>query len=509
MLNAHFHFKISTFSHSHISNFHIFIGKLSNYQIAKLTMFATRMPIKRFVSFLLIVVTASFLLFSSGGCASVVPPSGGPRDSLPPVILEVDPPNLTTNFNSNRITIQFDEYVELENPFQNLLIAPTPKRFPDVRRRLKTLVINLKDTLEENTTYVFNFQDAIKDVNEGNKAKDLLYVFSTGDYFDSLQLSGNIKVARTAKPDSTLTVLLHRNLEDSAVVKERPRYVTRVDSTGTFLFRYLPPGSYRLYALKDESGTFLYNDRTQLFAFSDSVIVLKGGEQHDPVRLYAYAEEEVPPTADAVVDESNRRLKYTTNLQSNKQDLLQALVFTFENPLKSFDSTKLQLTKDSTFTAATGQRFTLDSTRRILILNMPWQESQLYNLVLKRDFAADSAGRQLLKTDTLSFTTKSKEEYGQVRLTFLNLDMSINPVLLLLQNDVVKNAFPLKTDVLELQLINPEEYDMQILHDRNGNGKWDAGEFFTEKRQPEIITILPRKLTVKPNWLTEFEVKMQ
>ena len=472
-------------------------------------MFAIRMQMKSLLSVFIVVSAFITVLFFSGGCASVVPPSGGPRDSLPPVIVEVDPPNQSTNFNSNKITIKFDEYVDLENPFENLVISPLPKKFPDVRRKLKTIEIKLKDTLEKNTTYVFNFRNTIKDVHEGNKAKDMLYVFSTGAYFDSLQLSGNVKIARTGKADSTLTVMLYNNLNDSAVVKERPRYITRVDTTGTFLFRYLAPGTYRLYALKDQGGSYRYDDKTQIFAFADSAVVLKGGvPPPEPVRLYAYQEEE-DTKGPVTEEEETRRLKYTTNLEGEKQDLLQALEFKFTTPIRIFDPAKMQLTTDSSFTPATGQRFTLDSTKRVLTMNMPWIESKKYNLILERDFATDSVGRQLLKKDTVKFTTKSRAEYGQVKLTFLNLDMNINPVLLLMQNEKVTNAFPLRSNVLELQLINPGDYEMHLLQDRNKNGKWDPGEFFVEKRQPELITKLARTLNVKPNWLTEFEVRIQ
>ena len=131
------------------------------------------MRMKSLLSAFFVVIVAIAIIFSVGGCASIVPPLGGPRDSLPPVIIEVDPPNQSTNFNSNRITIKFDEYVELENYFENMIVSPLPKVFPDVKRKLKTIEIKLKDTLEKNTTYALNFENAIKDVNEGNKAKEI------------------------------------------------------------------------------------------------------------------------------------------------------------------------------------------------------------------------------------------------------------------------------------------------------------------------------------------------
>jgi hypothetical protein len=473
-------------------------------------MFAFYMRIKNFlILFSIITATAFFLFFGSGGCASIVPPSGGPRDSLPPVMIKVDPPNQSTYFTARKILLQFDEYVELNNPFENMIVSPLPKLLPTVTRKLKSVTVKLKDSLEPNTTYVFNFKDVIKDVNEGNKAKDLLYVVSTGNYFDSLQLSGNVKIARTGKPDSTLTIMLYNKLNDSAVVKERPRYIAKPDSSGVFLFRFLAPGTYRMYALKSEGGAYLYTEEEQIFAFADDSIVLNSDVLHEPVQLYAYAEKEPENEQKNNDDDKEKRLKFITNLEGQKQDILQAFTITFANPLQTCDFEKMQLTTDTTFTPATGHRFSLDSTHRILTMNMTWQESTKYNLILEKDFAADSTGRQLLKKDTLTFTTKAKNEYGQVKLTFLNLDMSIHPVVLLMQNGRLKNSFPLKTNVLELALINPGEYEMQILHDKNENGIWDSGRFFMEHRQPELVTPLDRKLNVKPNWTTELEVKMQ
>lgn len=467
------------------------------------------MRARNFLFFLLIIVGMGVLAVFESGCASIVPPSGGPRDTLPPVIVAVNPPHETINFAAKEIKINFDEYIELNDIYKNLIISPLPKIMPEVTRKLRTVTVKIKDTLAPNTTYVYNFAKAIKDLNEGNPAKDLLYVVSTGTYFDSLQLSGNVKMARTRKADSTLMVLLYNNLEDSAILNDRPRYVTRVDTSGTFFFRYLAPGTYRIFALKDESGSYMYNGE-QIFAFADSPIVVRDTPP-PPIRLWAYApekkKEEAAPT-EQVVNKKDRRLKYTTNLESSKQDLLQAFVMTFESPLKVFDSTKIELSIGKDFHSFTEYKFSLDSTKRILTMNVPWLEDSVYNLVLEKDFASDSLNRQLLKKDTISFKTKSKADYGQVRITFLNLDMSINPLLLLSQNDQIKHTFPLSSNVFEMQYCNPGEYKMEIVHDTNKNGKWDPGEFFIEHRQPEMVTPISRELTVKPDWETEFEIRL-
>lgn len=473
-------------------------------------MFANHMRLKSILSLFFTLFVSLLLIYYGSGCASIVPPSGGPRDSLPPKIVEVDPPNETKHFNKQKITFQFDEYVDLNDVYKNLVVSPLPKTIPQVDRKLRTVTVKLKDSLRPNTTYVLNFTDVIKDINEGNKAKDMLYVVTTGDYFDSCQLSGNVKIAKTFKPDSTLTIMLHTNLADSAVEKQRPEYIAKVDSSGNFLFRFLKPGTYRLYALKDEGGAYLYTSPQQVFAFADSAVVI-GPVPPAPVRLYAYAgeEEEKKATAEEQEpDKKEKRIKFQTNLQGDKQDLLEPFTMTFPTALKNYFPEKMELSTDSTFTPETTHRFTLDSTRRIITMNIQWKEGTRYNLILPKDFASDSLDRGLLKPDTIKFAAKERKDYGQARITFNNLDTSVHPVLLVSQGSTLKNSFPLKSNILQIDLYNPGEYDLQILYDRNQNGKWDPGDF-KKQLQPELIVPLDRKLNFKANWTLEPEINLK
>ena len=204
------------------------------------------------------------------GCANIIPPTGGPRDSLPPVLVSANPPMKTLHFDNKKIVLIFNEYLDMKDVRNNMTINPVPKVSPLITSHLRTLTIELKDTLKPNTTYSLNFGNAITDINENNILKNFTYIFSTGNYLDSIQLSGRVIIAYTGKPDSTLVVILHDRLYDSAVAKQRPRYVARLDSLGNYTFRYIKPGLYALYALKDESGTYEYTSNAQIFAFADS-----------------------------------------------------------------------------------------------------------------------------------------------------------------------------------------------------------------------------------------------
>src|ERR1700752_4273641 len=208
---------------------------------------------KRLVAYLFIASLVIGALVVSG-CANIIPPAGGPRDSLPPLLVHANPPDSTTRFPGGKIVLTFNEYVELNNSQENLIFSPIPKIEPFPEAHLRTITIRIKDTLEPNTTYSINFGRSIRDVNEGNEMKNFTYIFSTGNYLDSLELSGRVLMAETGKPDSSLIVILHRSLDDSAVAKENPRYFTRLDSGGHFTFRNLPSGTFRVYALKTEGG---------------------------------------------------------------------------------------------------------------------------------------------------------------------------------------------------------------------------------------------------------------
>jgi len=447
------------------------------------------------------------------GCANIIPPTGGPRDSLPPRLVRVNPPDSSKSFNTKTITFTFDEFIEQpQETFKNLIVSPTPAIPPVVESKLRTLTVKIKDTLEPNTTYYYNFGDAIRDVNEQNVLHNFSYIFTTGSELDSLEFSGNVIVAETGGIDTTMIVMLHRSGIDSAVVKERPRYYTKLDGRGNFRFLYLPPGTYYIYALKDDNNTRNYLSGTQLFAFADTPVVVKSGAA--PVTLYAYAEKKEQPVATVSFTggtrtggnrPDDRRLKFTTT--GPVQDLLGKFSLSFERPIRNLDTTKIQLTTDSTFNPVPSG-WELDSLKKKLTLKTTWTENTLYNIILDKDFAEDSLGRRLLKTDTISFTTKKQTDYGSVKVSFINLDLSQNPVLQFSQGGAVVKTYPLITTEIYEQLFNPGDYDLSILYDANKNGRWDPGQFFGTKRQPELVRPLNKKVSIRANWDNEFEVKL-
>jgi uncharacterized protein (DUF2141 family) len=205
------------------------------------------------------------------GCAQVRSLSGGEKDISAPLALSADPANLTTNFKSFEIEFEFDEYVQLNSIQQELIISPPQAKFPDVRVKQKSLFIKFNSELLPETTYQLNFGDGVVDVNENNKAENLIYVFSTGPVIDSLTAQGVVFDAAQGIKAEKYKVLLFEN--DTAVFssKTNPIYFTKTKSDGDFLLSYLKAGSYSIAALDDKNSNYHWDPGEAIALLNDSI----------------------------------------------------------------------------------------------------------------------------------------------------------------------------------------------------------------------------------------------
>jgi hypothetical protein len=205
-------------------------------------------------------------------CAKISAPTGGPRDRTPPAVVKSTPPDQTKNFKGNKIETEFDEYIALDNINDKFMVSPPMKKKPRVMTRGKSVVVEFDEKLKDSTTYTFYFQDAIKDLNEGNILPNFQFVLSTGPVIDSLSVTGNLYIADNLEVPEKTQVIMYRNLQDSAVEKMLPEYITRVDPTGYFRIDNVRPGIYNLYGLKDNDNSKNYNLPEEEIAFMDSTI---------------------------------------------------------------------------------------------------------------------------------------------------------------------------------------------------------------------------------------------
>ena len=454
-----------------------------------------------------LVLALAVLLVS---CGQQVAPTGGPKDSIPPKLVMAIPEVNAKNFKSDRITLYFDEYITLDNPFEKLTYSPIPKINPNADGKLRTITIKIKDTLEANTTYSIDFGESIKDVNEGNILKNFNYAFSTGEYIDSAFFTGQVFIAETGLIDSTLVAVLHNNLDDSAVTNAKPRYFSRLKGDGSFLFRNLKPGVYNLFAIKDQNGDRKYDQPSELIAYLDNT-VLVGIDTS--VVLYAFEAERIDTTIikksatkQTAKKTEDRRLRFSNNFDGGRQDLLSDLIFTSEHPLKTFDSTKVQLT-DFEFKAIPNFSISKDSTNKKITIKTAWKEGTKYNLIIQKDAASDTLDNAILKTDTLSFNAKKESDYGSVDLKIENFDSTLHPIVFLnknsktfLKQSLIKNRYRVK-------LFEPGDYEVKILFDLNNNGKWDTGDYW-KKIQPERVVARKKPISIRANWDNEILVDL-
>tara|TARA_B100001059_G_scaffold154221_1_gene153933 strand:+ start:1043 stop:2674 length:1632 start_codon:yes stop_codon:yes gene_type:complete len=243
--------------------------------------------------------TLFLIALTTVNCAKRGNPSGGVRDSIPPVIIKINPENYSTNFNEKEIKIYFDEYIKLKDINKELIISPPLKYQPEITPLTigKFIKIKLGDTLKKNTTYSFNFGKSIVDNNEENKLEYFRYVVSTGNYIDSLKLKGTVNDALLLNTEETTTVMLYEineSFKDSIIFKEKPNYITTIEgSSQDFELTNLKEGTYLLVALNDKSNDYLFQPNYDKVGYledfisipTDSSYSLKVFKQKVPYKL--------------------------------------------------------------------------------------------------------------------------------------------------------------------------------------------------------------------------------
>ncbi|MFI3285394.1 MAG: Ig-like domain-containing protein [Rikenellaceae bacterium] len=234
-------------------------------------------------------------------CASILTPTGGPRDSLPPVIVAMTPNNYSTEVDAKKIFIEFDEFVQIKDQQKEFYTSPAMKKKPTIYLRGRGIGIDIKDTLLENTTYALNFGSSIRDNNEGNPLNSMRFVFSTGKTIDSMIVSGY--TADSYKADSVSKSFIYffpvdsiENVAeyDSTLFKYQPAAIARAENNGIFIAQNLKPIKYRVYAYEDTNGNQMYEPGTDQVGFLSEDIAPQELPQFaiwfDSIRMYPSAD---------------------------------------------------------------------------------------------------------------------------------------------------------------------------------------------------------------------------
>lgn len=460
----------------------------------------------RLTGLVVIIFSIAASLLPSG-CAQIGMPTGGPRDSVAPVLARASPEPYAVNVSANKIVLSFNEFIDASNFSNEMVVSPLLKYNPQITVGMRELTIRLRDTLQPNTTYNFRFGNAIKDVNEGNVLKDFSYTFSTGPYVDSLKLGGRVTLAESGGHDTTLLAMLYKNLSDSAIRKERPDYITRIHNDGSFEYNYLPPGDYKLYALKDGNNNKRYDSDFEVIGFLPGNRTVQPGTTEVFDMLASAAKVEQPaPARSSTPSSKEPAINFSFNPTPNAVDLTRPFILISDKPLTIFNPGGIVLT-DTNYVRQTGYTLRQDSTLTRIEIVHSWVPEKKYNLIIDSSFAKDSTGLGPQKTDTLQLMARATESYGAVALYFTDLDQGKNPVIQFVQSNAVVRSEKITGREWKTALFEPGDYDIRILYDANNNGIWDAGNFST-LQQPETVVPVGKKLSVRRNWDNELTLTL-
>ena len=227
--------------------------------------------LSRFFPIIPIAFVMGSMMFSYSCANTTTPPSGGPKDTIPPVITEIYPEIGMTNVprHGTKLEIKFNEYVKVKDP-KSLFLSPPLEKAPKYKLKGKGVVITFENDLDSNKTYTLDLTDAIADNNEGNLFPGFTLVFSTGETIDSMMVTGIVQDCNTLDPIKGATVMLYKDLADSAVFLSRPDAAVKTDDWGFFCLRNVQDTVYRLYAIIDENNNNKYDPETEKVAFVDT-----------------------------------------------------------------------------------------------------------------------------------------------------------------------------------------------------------------------------------------------
>jgi uncharacterized protein (DUF2141 family) len=537
-----------------------------------------------------------------GACARQGAPTGGPKDTTPPKVDTLTSTrNFSTRFTARRIELVFDEWIALSDVGNQVIVSPTLSKRPEITLKGKkiTVVLPEEDTLRPNTTYTINFGTAVKDFHEGNPAENLRFVFSTGDYLDSLTVSGSVLDAFSGEPLEKMSVMLYDITSDSVVRKEKPYYMARTDKVGLFAIPNVRAGNFKIVAIEDLSGDLKWDGQNERIGFADSLLSVNDSARA-PVQLKVFKNQSKPRLLD------DRTLRYglvklvfstlaepvdlrpevpelrfvTEKVQDTlllwydmpvpagwqlfvgendtvkvkdfaREDFLKnhkislgseaatggsrasgkigapaarpnapktiktfnqppgkPAVFSFNSPVSATDTSRWLLVADSMrvydFSVAADS-----AIPRNLKMALAWKFATSYKLTLLPGAVTDFYGVSNADTLELAYNVHAEKQLGGLNLTLEGLIPRSSYVLQLISGNTVEEerrfVADLTTQKLTFTGMPAAAYTARLVEDRNGNGRWDSGDYFAH-RQPEAI--FTKKLDpLRANW--ELEISMR
>lgn len=228
---------------------------------------------------LTLIISMMFL-----GCAKVTSPTGGPKDTIPPILIKTYPAKQAKNFKASELTLEFSEYIQLNNPKEQIIITPDiNKKYMPTAKRNK-LIISLEEPLQDSTTYSINFRETVQDITEKNPARNLKLAFSTGPYIDSLSIQGTVTNLLTNKETKDITIALYQ-ADTFSIFKNKPAYLTKSDDKGRFLIENLKHGKFYLFAFDDKNKNLIVDSKNEIYGYLAEPIDLQQNQRNKHIGI--------------------------------------------------------------------------------------------------------------------------------------------------------------------------------------------------------------------------------
>ena len=491
--------------------------------------------------------------------------TGGEKDTKAPELLKAIPKNFQTNFNSNNIELVFDEYLQLKNAEEQLIISPNNGLKIKAKIKGRKINLSLNGDLKTNTTYNINFGEALSDYTESNVLRDFQYVFSTGANLDSISIRGQVKDA--FKGDflkDAIVGLYALPVNDSCVYLNKPEYYARTNSQGYYQIKNIKEGKYKIFAIAETNNNKIYDSNEELIGFNDtdldlnkdtalSVIaafralpskiklkesLLKGNKIsllfNQKVKNIQYQIE--PKTGILLVDKTNtdsleiylkekidsiniiltadgyQDTVLLKNEKEKKKSTLKVDINNYQNPSNTIYINSLMpltiINKDSIYLKTDSLKYIRlntklsDNTKEISI-QYPFEISKKYELIIADSVLLNS---NMEHNKSLKYKIKSytEESFGTL---IINTNPSIHQKIYeLLGSDKVIYRIISKEEKISIKLLNPGEYKLRIISDENNNNNWDTGNYLF-KKQAEKVNYYPGNIKVRANWDLEIILK--
>ena len=509
-------------------------------------------------------ISSIFLLLLLFSCAEIVPPSGGIKDIIPPKVKKSAPENFKTNFKTQKIEIKFDEFIKLNTGGGSIIISPSLTKKPKFDLIGKKIVISFQEELLKETTYIINFGSSIKDNNEGNILQDYKFIFSTGEFIDSLKIEGRVIDAFTKELVEGVLVGLYPENEDSVLYK-KPLYFTKTNKLGFYYLENLKTNNYQIAALEDKNLNYIFDQENERIAFTDSLIVLKENSLNNNLILFknikqTRVKEHLNKEANHVIFEfnkpfldinynitdyneeeliyysldkkqlhywyfnrdsaktnfiinTNNEIEDSFSLTLKKNTSIKPFLFTLNNQ-KTEKNNKIVLYFPFPINSFDQKKLSIINKRKPIKYTTEWKNNNL-KLEINTHILYDSLLINFSKNCFTSFhklnSVEKRDTLSQFSKQLSNLILNINPKKNLLielytqdKKLIKKQAVSRETKII-FNNLEEGDYFIRIYKDVNSDNLWNSGLFHV-KHQPEE-TLIYKSINLKENWDKEIDIK--